>query len=338
MSRWLLAIILLLSLHNPDSIAADSNASQPIESSARTLWDQGRSAYFASHYQEALVHLKELIDFYPAQEGYLQAHLLLGQSYLKLKNPAAAIEPLKYYINATSQSPKSILARIALAQAYLNLRKFSEAELISYEIQQMEAKYTLKSDEKIEALLIQARAFIGFHQENKAAERIQDIKKQLTETNSSSIQGQTFALELKLKALKCSQLPSQRTLEEGQVIDQMNRRGTCLLEALLPLQKVLTIGELESIQFSVDEIEKAFESYFQTCAYPPLPPLTPKRTEKQLTRYRQELSDHLMKNCKKVPQEALELILAWKSELPSTSLIGLNLAYGSIQKMNTRTK
>lgn len=76
-------------------------------------WDDGVSAFQAGRYEEAADRFRAVVDGAPDAP---QGHYMLGLSLLRLREPAAALEPLA---KAVELQPASLDYRMALAQTQL---------------------------------------------------------------------------------------------------------------------------------------------------------------------------------------------------------------------------
>ncbi len=266
-----------------------------------------------------------MIDRYPGYEGYLDAHLDLGRALLKLDDPVRATPLLEYYVSSTSTQLEGLRARIPLGEALLKRGKYNEAILDAGEIEKAP-----KATPEIlaNALLLKARALIGLERDSRAQDSLNSAKAVAKERlqNSPLILGEASAIELDLKARECSRFPTERRLDEEKTIDQLSRRGTCLLEALNIYKDALNSGRSSAALEATNRIELAFDSYHHACLNPPEPPaLHPfDRNQTQKARYREELGAVLEQECKKRYNEAKGILLGWKGSLPKETASGVD--------------
>jgi tetratricopeptide (TPR) repeat protein len=333
MWRWRLVLLILIT-HT--SFGAPTSLGPTSEEEAATLWREGRLAMDDSRFQDAVNSLERMVARYAGKPGYLEAHLLLGEALLELGKSEMAVVPLKYYITANPNQLNSARARIALGHSYLNLNKLHEAYLVTLELDKMRTRHKLSSDILLETLLIKAQAQLGLKHESKAISALESAEKQLSEQNSPQIKGKIYGLQLQLKFSECEQLPSKGNLDEGQIRNQLDRRGTCLLEALLLFHKILKMGDLRSAGIAVNQVNHAFKSYSVSCADPPPPPLAKKRSALETRRYREELTDLLAQECQKKAADALDLLASWKPHLSAPMMVPVTQVIEPLEKLASR--
>ncbi len=302
----------------PASSAPQPSSERTSPSEAESIWKQAREHHQGGRFKEAIPLLQRVIERFPASPGFTEAHLLLGIALLELGESEKAIAPLKYYVEAKDRSLDGRRARIHLGKAYLASGKFNEAYLISIEA----ASFSGPASPALaaQALLLRTEALIGMNQDMKAEGSLRSALKRIdklpSEPQFSSLQGQAHWLKLKLKARKCARLPSPGKLDEGQVREQFERRGLCLLEATLDLKKTLKAADPGWAERATRELSDAFTAYSSACSTPPAP--KSKRTSVELSRYRAELAHILKKDCSSKYSEALDLLSRFKEQLPST--------------------
>jgi len=316
-----------------------SSAGPAYPEEARILWEDGQKAHQEGRHQDAVNALQRLVDRYPGYEGYLNAHLMLAKSRLELGTPKLAIAPLRYFIGASAVTNDSLQARLWLGRAYLETRQFHEAYLTSLEIQnQKNRDARVPGDMLSEALLIKGWALLGLGRVERATKTLDAAKASLTASSSPSVRGETPRLELELKLRGCRKLPTSKILDEAQIHNQLDRRGTCLLEALLLFHKIIEAGDPKAAKLGEDQLRTGFRSFADLCAKPPMPPaIAPKnRTAKQLKQYRAELAYALQQECQKKYASALDLLTGWKESAPAPTSEALNQLSLEIQKVKMR--
>jgi hypothetical protein len=149
-------------------------------------------------------------------------------------------------------------------------------------------------------------------------------------------------MHLKLKTLECGRLPSSDILTEEQIRDQLDRRGTCLLESIEWLRKTLETGDTSSSHLAASHFQNAFESYAHLCAHPPITKRKGKsasavqRSSKERKRFEEELADILLQEAHKKSILALDLMKGWKDKLPNTSLPSAQDVYKTIENFTPR--
>ena len=328
MWQWLLISLLVVTTHSFAGVPPSSRGPTSDEEAA-LLWKDGQKAYDLSNYSEAIQNLQRLVDRYPGKPGYLQAHYLLGHSLVKSGDTKHAIEPLRYFIAASSPADESWSARLLLAQAYLDTGKFQEAKLTALEIQNRINQKNLPAispDFVIEAVLVRSAALFGLKHFAEAAQLSQSAEGLLTPQSSAALTGKTLLHGLKMKTFQCSQLGSKGPLSEAQLRNQFDRRGSCLLEALLIFQRIAKAEDTLSLDTAEKELGLAFQTYRHACLSPPQASGVV-RTPKQALQFRAELGNSLFQDFKKVANRSQELLTSWKS---SSSPI----VQGSIQRLS----
>lgn len=320
---------------------------------AALIWKEGKTAFEQKKFKEAIFPLQRLIDRYPGASGYLQAHYLLARAFLVLHRPAESLEPLKYYIQAVNQD---LEAKIWLGRAYLELKKYHEADLISLEVEKARSRVKTADFNRIQALLIRTQALIGMGKDAYAENVLASAKAMLPGVASPGLpmaEGEALWLGLELKTVACRKLPSKERLAEGQLKNQLERRGLCLLEAMVlfhdVLEKFIAIKEKTRAKIAEKEMVVAFKEFDIACSHPAEPPpeslneVIPaessagglekankdiikrtSRTPLELKRYKAELAAFLREMCLKKFDEALRLTHNWIEEdkKHSSELIG----------------
>jgi tetratricopeptide (TPR) repeat protein len=336
MWRWLLLTILCLV--TPLSLAAPTSSGPTSIQEAQLLWQEGESASKEFRYQDAINALQRYIDRYPGQPSYLKAHLLLGEAFLKLEKYEKAIHPLKSYISSSHATEDNARARLGLIQTYLELKKFHEAYLTTLEINQLESKVHLPSDLLLESYLLKSQALLGLNRTDEAIEVLSATDKKISTETKSYVKAHAYQLQLRLKSLHCARFPTKDPLDESQIRDQLDRRGTCLLESLLSFHKVLQSGDLRYAALTAAHVTEAFNTYSQKCHSPPLPVFKEKRTAKQLKSTTTELVDRLDQDCKSKLLTALDLLNSWKKGLSSNMIGPLIQVSKNLEDHTSRTR
>lgn len=293
------------------------------------LWKEGKAAHLAGNHVEAVRLLQRLVDRYPSAPGYLDAHLLLGRSLLALGDPKAAVAPLKYFIQGSSngKSPQADLAdsaRLALVKAQLALSKPREAYLLAEETL---ARAIKRKNQLIviEALVAKGNSQIGLNQDARARRSLESARAGLKDSSPKSddraLEGMATVLGLNLKARDCERFPSAKRLEEDQVRDQLDRRGDCLLEAQLLYKDLLAIAHDPSSREGTSVLASAFADYLVACRNPPDP--VGNRSQAELKRYRGELEIVLRVDCAAKIKKAMEFAEGWKAGMSTASILHL---------------
>ncbi len=288
------------------------------------LWKEGEQAFEKGDFKGALRPLERLIHRYTASPNHLKAHLLLGKSYLRTHMALQAISPLKFYVEATGRTEGGLRSRLLLSQAYLESGKTHQALLSAQEVlkttrppsQDIWPKDIWPKDIWIEGLLQKSLAQIKLGQDPQALLVLDLAKTKLIEQEGlNPLKGKASWIELLLKTRACARLANKNIpLQEGQVRDQLERRGICLTEALILFLGVLQSLETNLADSATQEILQSFKNYSQVCTHPPGPP--GRRTPKQLKTYHLELQEILAKDCKLKHQKAFELLSSLKNQVP----------------------
>ncbi len=330
---WLSILLTFQSM----SYGAPSSLGPTYDQEAQIIWKKGYAAIQNSHFQIAVNHLQRLVDRYPSDSNALEAHFLLGKAFLELGKAKEAIAPLKYFILSANTHPASIRARLYLGTAYLDLKEFLNAVSVIEEINHLPSK--LKSlDMNQDARLIEIEALLGLKHEARARSAMETAIREMSNKMSRSTQGKTLFLDLNLKVLECNHLPSPDSMNENQLKNQLDRRGTCLLEALLLYRNTLINKDIPSATQATELLSQAFQDYDHSCTTPSLHLNAHelKRSPQQKSAYLGELADLLIQECGKKYNTGLALLNSWKSVLPPiTSNLTLKV-YHTLKNLSPR--
>jgi len=338
----LLAISSSISLSH--SMAASSTMSSygPTSlSEAKLLWEDGTKALEEAQlaelqsdqplqkeraqkqYKEAASFLQRYVDRYPGSPHYLESHLYLGQAYLGLHQANKAAVALKYCVYSSNVEPfMNLKSRLSLAQANLELGQYALAETVTNE-----ASALIQNHSELPTVLVQrisllrAEALLQLGQFELSHRLLQNTLDQLNTLPSSppatELKAEAYLLQMKYRLKECSLLPhvaatqiaNQASIEEGQILDQMNRRGTCLLEALLPYRKELELNIFPIAQKASETLQKNLHAYAQTCRAPSASWFVSKKA-------RNEITDVLIDRCHTQLMLGFEFLQSWKLTLP----------------------
>lgn len=276
----------------PAQPQAPSLAAEELKKS-QDLWNTGMEAFLARNYSQAITALTEYIEKYPGRANAVEARFYLGQSYLFDKKPAEAVKPLQAAIEAGGRAPFVAEARIYLGNAYLDQKKFTEAYLVSEEIL---ARADVSNTMKAKGLMLRAHAQAGLKQ-NLEAEKTLSVFQNLAEKDPEleSELANSYLVTLFLKANACDRLPSAKTLPEDQVLDQISRKGLCVLEMGNQLTRAARAIDAEELKPGLEALEMSWKSLVENCVTPPLE--KGKRTKVQWEKAKQELSAKLKESC-----------------------------------------
>lgn len=316
---WLLiALFLDLPIH-----AASTQTGPVTDEEARILWMDAKREVLDKDFQEAVPKLRRLIDRYPSHAGFTEAHRLLGESLLALKRGREALPPLSYYIQAMGQSRESNQARLSLAEAYLSTGRFQEAELVTLELERQEspaaANPPLSRDLHFTGQLLKARALQGLGHPQKAMRLLESTRSGIR-ADETPLLALASRVELELKLADCARLPGPLAsrLDEAQMKNAFERRGTCLSESLLAFESLLRKGTPEDSEDAGATLRIAHQEFAKACLSPPLP--SDRRTAKEKRQYSAELAILLRKTCRTGLDRNFGLLESMKGDIPGSTL------------------
>lgn len=297
---------------------APTSVGPAMDEASRLLWEEGRDAFGRGRYADAARALQRLVDRHAAASGYLEAHLLLGLTRLRLNEIDPAIQALRYFIEAAGWNPEALRARLSLGRAYLRAGKSMEALLVVKEILDHPAKgqpdtaRPAPSAVRLEALLIKARAMMARKREvdvdralsafESEARRADDVQPLLAEYG---------VIRMEVKFTGCARLPGSQPISEALALSRMRSRGSCLLEAFEPFREVLRIGDREKQEVALTGLLAAFADFRKASLNPP--PLPGSHGRAAARAYRKELSERLMKNYSETVERAKSILVGWKA-------------------------
>lgn len=337
----LLHLVLTVSLgFNQPAFAGSmepSTVGPAIEGDAGTLWMEGRTHFGNSRYNEAATAFQRLIDRYPSARNYLEAHLLLGLTRLRLNQPEPAAESLKYYITATSVNDESLRARLALGQVYLATHKNHEALLSAMEVIKASSNLTVREPHLLEAYLNKAWALIGLNRDSHAKQTLDAFwtkARKRQDLDNLKTQASRIGLELKLRT--CARLPGKGALAESLTRPRIKQRSSCMLETLIAFNESLSLPDDEWILASQKAVLNGFTTLAHVCANPPAPP--GRRSQIQLKRYRDELVDALTKDFEETRKQAADFLESWIQPSKQNNSHHLKTLLDSIKAIDIRPK
>jgi len=262
---------------------------------AKLLWEEGRKLFEENKFDDASKALQRLVDRYPGKKGYLEAHELLGESYLSLGLFESALTPLKYFIEATpSMSEGNLKAKLRLAEAYIGLKKYSEAILSTQEVAKMATNFPLLD---VNAKLLEGNARLAL-KDAPAAQQILfklDLAKKKVQNIPQVFVSKIFLLNIRFNLFNCEKLSHALPLDEGQVRAHFKEEGQCIMNTLNALReetsKSISSHELNEARNSIVE---SLKTHFQWTEVPP--PAAKKLTRAENTEYVKELKTVLSKD------------------------------------------
>jgi TolA-binding protein len=331
-SLWVIFLISLTSVSfgitappkNPGDInSGDPSAGPAFEDEAGILWGNALEAFQKDHFQDVVFYLQRLVARYPSHPNHLEAHYLLGQSYLNLHQNEKAGEILKYFIQAIPHSLTSYQARIFLAESYLNQKKWQEASLVATEIR--EAKIKLPQQVLLQGLLVRARSSFA---QGRRKEAVQVLDSILSQTRNPTpqqfilVRSQALSLQMEVQLARCDD-PTDNFKTQGGALDEerirhhFKNRSFCLMEGLNLLRDIIQLEDQTSIEASSARYGQSFRTYLAQCLKPQLW-LSPKNSNKsaqEFARFSEELAQLLSKKCIKDSKNALQALDAWKQSM-----------------------
>jgi tetratricopeptide (TPR) repeat protein len=316
-------LILLLA---PSAYAIETGAGPSTKSEGQVLFNDGRDDYAAGKYTDAIPLLQRLVDRYPgvpSLSDYHEVRLWLGKSYLETGENEKAIRQFRAYLEGAIRKANRENALIWIGQAYLNLGKYDEAYLTSVEIGQDAEKDPSRKELQVEALLLRARALLGFggSRNGETAEHVLASADQLVQTSGNSqLNAQTATLLLEQKFAKCTEfLSPKKAVSEKDATEKLDRRASCLAEGLPIYQRAIHANDTPSSARANELIKEAYGALWKICGAPP-PPTRLKPTDRtplQKKRYLQELSSRLTQDCQRQTDLALDIVRNWPTQKDS---------------------
>lgn len=285
---------------------------------AQALLSQAKKSFTESRYHDAARLFQRFVDRHPAMPGYLDAHLYLGLTRIRLNQPGRAIEPLRYYVDATQSSTEGYRARLSLGKAYLGDQKFEEALVTTFEVLK---KASLPLPIHLEALLLRTMAQMKLGQPQNAKKTLSSFYSRSASQKNNDLKSHAKSLEIQLKTQECSLYPTRLAKDEGTIRNQLKRRGKCLLEALLLYKDFLHHKDPQHARFTTQLMANEFQSYRKSCENPPAPK---NLTKTQRKRFQEELSHLLKRDFQEQKEVALDLLESWKPGLPKSMNYYLN--------------
>ena len=214
---------------------------------------------------------------------------------------------------------KTLIARVLLGQALLKIGRATEAYLLVLEIQNLWRGKVIPHNLSTEILLLNTQALFSLGKQKDAEIAISSARDSLKNVHSTVLHASVFLNDIEIQLKACSLLgnpanwtrskenprstasTSTSTSEmEAQVLDQMNRRGTCLKQTLLNFRKIMDTLEENSAESAEKQIEAAYLKY---------------RSQVLSSRFQIELRNQLLKNYKSSVLDAQELLTSWKQSL-----------------------
>lgn len=269
---------------------------------AADLWSTAMEKFAARDFKASAKLLEEYVNKYPGTPEAVDARYHLAQSQLFAKLPGAAIPNFLAVIEIRGKSALGNEARTYLGQSYLDAGKYSEAYLVSDELLDQKE---LGSTFRAKALLTRAHAQAGLGQNLEAEKTLvafQSIAESDPELERET--ANSFLVSMLLKSNRCDALPSSKALPEDQVVDQMARKGICVLEmGTLLARAAKRLGETE-IASAADTLVGSLNAYRRECDSPPL--AQGKLSKAKFAVAKKELSEKLKEGCRNADKLLIE--------------------------------
>ncbi len=261
---------------------------------ATELWNKAMEKFAARKFRESVLDLQEYVNRHPGTPEALDARYHLGQSYLFMKSPLPAIPIFISVIEIRGKSDLGNEARTYLGQAYLDASKFTEAHLVSEELLSQE---NLGNFFRSKALLIRAHAQAGLNQNTEAEKTLATF--QAIADNDPELERETansFLVSLLLKSNRCDALPTGKSLPEDQIIDQMARKGICVLEMATLLARAAKKLSDDELTQAAETLSSSLKEYRDACRAPPVTPIKVSKAKAKTAM--KELLDKLGESCR----------------------------------------
>jgi tetratricopeptide (TPR) repeat protein len=305
------------------ALAIDTSSGPASQADAPVLMEQARQAYEHGMYSDAIAPLERLLNRYPGYPDATTYRILrawLGHSFLAIKMPEKAITPLETYIEGAGASDQmrgqthiKLWARIWIIESYLQLEKYREALIASDELKN-DPDHTITPELEARSLLLKARTLIALDREPEAAPLVNAALGPATLCGEPKALGEARLLGLELKIHDCSRLASARTLEEAEAIDQLERRGTCLAEAVVLFEKLADSKSEDHADLGRVTLGLAYKNYIHSCQNPPAPQGKSRTSAQQKRTYLVELAAKVVPACRAQAGTASLLLQKWKKD------------------------
>lgn len=235
---------------------------------AEILWGNAMDKFATRNFKDSAKLFQEYVNRYPGAPESIDARYNLAQSYLFGKEPKAAIPSFLAVIEIRGKSLLANEARNYLGQAFLDDSRFTEAYLVSEELLNQEAP---GANLRAKALLLRAHAQAGMKQNHEAEKSL--VAFQSIAENDPELEREvagSFLVSLLLKGNHCDALPSKPSLPEDQVLDQIARKGICVLEMGTLLSKASKRFTEEELVLGGQTLSTSLDEFRNSCDEPPL--------------------------------------------------------------------
>ena len=312
-SQAALFVIALLGTSAGHGSSPTTSQGSATQDETAVLWQDGQRAFDTGGNAECIRNLQRLVDRHPGAPGYLRAHLMLGLCYLRTGHPDKSLVPLKHYVEASSLNPDGIRARLALTRAEVGLGRYNEALLLTTELMGK----SIAGPDRLEALILKARALLGMDEDLRASQAIASFKKESEGLGAlSPLTEEASLVELQIKIRSCSRLPEKGHVDEGKIRAQFKARGQCLQEAILLLKtSVQTLSAPEWLEKSLNQVVDAVDA-LRHWVDAKLPEPPGKRKSAQKSAYEKELRTALHEDLSDFATKSKELLAEWRKNSP----------------------
>ena len=329
-----------LSLLMADVQAAPTSAGPTSTQEAQTIWLEGKRAFDESRLSEAAQNLQRLVDRYPGDPHQNDAMEILGETYLQLNQATRAIPLLLAAVDTHPREGRGQKTRLILGEAYLVAKKYDEALLIVQEIEKVLNQANLNSTNpatlRSESVLLKGRTLLAKNHLERAQLSLLSLESELPRLEELDLRDRIYAFRLQLGLSQCTRITTPGPLTERQVQDQMERSATCLIEKIAAA-KPLFLTKNPKIKVSLPElVGTAFKALRATYRQPAAPPelKNRKRTSKELSKYRSELSLLLKPIYQGTISQVRELLETWNGQTPSSDPNRFNPVLKVLEKLD----
>ncbi len=333
------------------------------------LWDESLAYFDQEKDASARLSLERYLARFSHSPQRHEARLLLAVVLLRQGESRTALPHLKMLAEGAASEVKGQpgelywRSRVLMAQAYLNLKKWHEAELVARELGASSRRF------QAEGLLIQSEARLRRIQRSRQVSADWDLslksgegffldpspwleKEQSAEWQSSvvsrvsprfeELQQRRIWVSNQSHLEKCSHFLKGGPLDEAGVRAQLDARGSCLVEALGKLTPLYTdhltqLGfrrpgikwQMDFLSAASDDWREGFVQFAKRVQFPPGPP--GKRTSEELKVYFFELKAVLDPLVQDWARRSLEVIESWKTHSPEKTALPFHSRLQNLQ-------
>jgi tetratricopeptide (TPR) repeat protein len=325
--------------------AIDTSSGPATPAGAAVLLSEARQDYEHGLYEESIAPIERLLNRYPGYpdaKTYRELRAWLGHCLLVARKPEQAITPLETYIEGAGPSDQNqargpgmlrVWGRIWLIEAYLQLEKYREALIAAQELLS-DADHRATPEFEARSLLLAARALIALNRENDAQQRVDAASRAALLSGEPKVLGEQRLLQLELKLYRCSLWPSAKRLNEAETIDQLDRRGTCLEEAIIDFERLASAKSEEHLSLGQETLNLGYRRYLSACKNPPeAMPAQINPSPRQRATYLSELSAKVGPACRQHAASGAELLRQWVKSPEAKSAVASRSAETGVRTM-----